>query len=111
LLNLAADAHVFGNDFGESVDFVPADGPERRLSGVNVEREDFGLIESRQSGTATPSLLIFVPNNSRTGVRRCDLDEGADKFRVSVGVGGTPSLRQIFRVVSEDNGMLAIALR
>lgn len=108
MLDLSADAAMFGGDFGETVVYHPQGRPARTLERINVEREGLGAVAGGDG--VGPSFVISVPNDPDIGVTRSELDRGRDHFELPVRVGGETTRRRVVAVGEEDDGMLTLFL-
>lgn len=103
--------HAFGDTdvFAESMVYTKvATGATRTISGV-VDRQPAEQLG--EGGVYVPRMTIDLPNNTTNGIIPTEIDDGGDTITVSWKEGGTADVYEIGAILSQDAGMIRIALR
>lgn len=136
-LDLLKDFQKMRAGFQESVTYFPADGQQfggffgtsyfaKRYFppsyfgngglGVALPRiinaiVDRNPIAAAAGGTPSPELLVWVDNDSTTGISSAEINRGGDRILVAQVIGKTAVQRVINRIVRETVGFLQIEVR
>jgi hypothetical protein len=106
--DLTASADEFLATCGETGTYYPSAGGSRTILCV-VNRGDVGDIEGVPHGQG-PNLTIEVANNAVKGIAASEIDKGRDKFSIPVNIGEAAQQRRITKIITQDAGMLKLAL-
>lgn len=136
-LDLLKDFQRIRDFFKESVTYYPLDGSEfggffgtnyfpktyfparyfgngglgavlPRIIDAIVDRNP---IAPTPAGTDSPSLLLWVDNDSTTGISSAEINRGGDRIEVAQTLGKTKVQRNINRIIRETTGFLQIEVR
>lgn len=106
-LNNSIARRVFSAHMAEEVVYRPAKGSPRRIMAMVDRQNPVPIGESRP----IQFIVIEVDNDPRTGITRTELDTGGDRIDLARETGGEPESRDIARVVTEDEGRIALEVR
>lgn len=112
-IDLAADAAIFGQDFGETIRFrANSDAEIRTITDANVYRD---AIEDDSdapfAGKRSPTLQIGVKPNAVTGIAASDVVDDVSLIKVAFPEGATPRWRPVLRVLSSDPGYVMLEVK
>ena len=79
-----------------------------RLINAIVDRNP---IAHAAGGTPSPELMVWVDNDSTTGISSAEINRGGDRLLVAQVIGKTAVQRTIQRIVRETVGFLQIEVR
>lgn len=94
---------------GESVTYYPKAGGSRAITAI-VNRGQPGSLDGAPHGVS-PRLIIYVANDSTTGISSDEIDIGGDELKVAVRIGETAQNRRITKIATMDAGMMELELR
>ena len=95
---------------GETVTYLPAAGGSRSLTAI-IDREPPTIYDA--SGNAvTAEFMVRVHNDSTIGISASELDTGGDGIELLEHSSDTTPVRKtILKMVSQDGGVVVLALR
>lgn len=94
--------------FGEAVEYVPANGSQRLIFAI-IER-DVGFIGEADDVNAQAT-MVRVRMRSSDGILSTEVNTAKDAIRYAVREGDEPQLKRIVRVVSTDNGVMQMMVQ
>jgi len=101
----------FRDQDGESITYHPGDGSlSRTITAVGIERDAIEPVPEL-SGSVMPSAIIAVQDDSTLGISLAELDEHNDEIEYAVRVGASAERRGIWRLLSQQAGILRLAVR
>lgn len=100
---------VLIEEHGEQVTYYPRGGGSRTINAI-VDREPPAVFD--QSGRVIKtSFLARVFNDCETGILASELDTGGDDIELILKIGSAVAVRRpIVRIVSQDSGVLQLAI-
>lgn len=112
-ISLAADAAIFGQDFGESVEFrVNGDTAARTITDANVYRDAVeDDADSPYAGHRAPTLQVGFRPTTADGVKASEVVPDVSMIKVAYPEGGTARWRSILRVLRSDPGYVMLEVK
>lgn len=113
-LDLRAHAKVFmQSPFAEELEYWPKGGTPRRIIAV-VDRQF--IRTNPETGEITgPFIVIETPNTDEpvgctgaSGIRAAEFQRGVDQVKIALREDGSPELRPLRVIVSQDPGMVRL---
>ncbi len=95
--------------FGEVVTYRPAAGGTRSILAA-VNREQPQGLDALPHGNA-PMTIMFVKNDSTTGISSGEIDLGGDKIEYAFRIGNTPLQCRIVKMQTIDYAWLKLEVR
>jgi hypothetical protein len=98
------------NDFAEIVVYYPRGGGARQIRAI-VNRDPPSFYDSTGAVVAV-SFMIYVANDSTTGIAGTEIDTGGDRVAVARREGAVNlNQRVIWQVMNQDLAMMQLALK
>lgn len=96
--------------FGEPVVYYPATGGQRSIDAI-VTRDPPEIYDD-QGKAVLPKFTLRVHNSCTLGISSQELDTGGDDISILLKVGDVkPTRRTIMKLMSQDSGVVSIAVR
>lgn len=98
------------DDFAEVVVYYPRGGGARQIRAI-VNRDPPSFYDSTGAVVAV-SFMIYVANDSTTGIAATEIDTGGDRIAVARREGNVNlNQRVIWSVINQDIAMIQLALK
>ena len=106
---------AFIETWGEAIHYIAVQGATttagsgRAITAV-VDRQP-PAPQPPAPGGVRPMMVVYVINSATTGISAAELDIGQDILMIPERVGGSESAFHIDRMVTQDEGLLALEVR
>jgi hypothetical protein len=107
--DLIATVDEFLATFGEAGTYYPLVGASRAITCI-VNRGQVGDIEGVPRGLQGFNMTIEVANDVTKGILVTEIDTGGDKFSIPENIGEAVKQKRITKIISQDAGMITLAL-
>lgn len=115
MIDLTQFNAAFIETWGETIHYIAVQGATttagagREITAV-VDRQP-PAPQSPAPGGVRPLMVVYVANSSTTGISADELDVGQDILMVPLRVGDSESAFHVDRILTQDDGMLALEVR
>lgn len=99
------------DDFAETVQYWPRGALTARTIKAVVIRESIQTLSENNSETVLPMFEVHVANDATNGISSTELDCGGDQIAIPPRDGYAASRRAVYRLVTQDHGMLVLECR
>lgn len=101
----AKNAFLSGDEFAESVTYLPAAGGSKVLNAL-VVRERLGPDDQSRGRLITNEAEVYLANDAASGVVSVDYQgQNADQIQFAPQEGGAPVTWRVVAVIHKDDGM------
>lgn len=108
-IDLAADSHVFTQDFAEPVRFRVDDEATPREIKANVNRQAVNdASEQPFAGTRPPTLHVMARNDADSGIVPSEVVDDVSEIEVAFPLGATPRWRSVLRILRQNPGCVLL---